>query len=67
MGKSKLLCRLQSETHYKFLRTRREKTGLRGFRPGATTGEGYRLENSEIGRKGIALCSENKGADQLCG
>ena len=37
------------------------------YKPGcATTGDGERLEISDLGR-GIVLCSENKGADRLCG
>ena len=28
--------------------------------------DGQRLEISDLGSRGIVLCSENKGADQLC-
>ena len=47
-----------------------EKTGLRGFRPGPTKTGLYShrrwLEASRV-EKLYYLCSENKGADQLCG
>ena len=54
---------------------RREKTNvlvsdLVRHKPGCTaTEDGYRLEISEVERRGIVLylCSENKGADQLRG
>ena len=51
---------------------RRQKTGLRGFRPGPTQiglGNHRRwLEARNFGtRKKYYPCSENKGADQLCG
>ena len=35
---------------------RRKKTGLRGFRPGCTTTEdGWRVEISDLGSRGIVL------------
>ena len=50
----------------------REKTYLRVSdqvrnKLGCTAADGYRLEISDLGRRGNVLCSENKGADQLCG
>ena len=37
-------------------------------KPGCTTTEdGQRLEIMDLGSRGIVLCSEHKGADQLCG
>ena len=53
---------------------RSEKTGLRGFRPGPThwTGQSQKMTRGLKFRiwevEGLySLCSENKGADQLCG
>ena len=49
----------------------REKTNKLGsdqvrHKPGCTvTEEGYRLEIFDLESRGIVLCSENKGADQL--
>ena len=31
------------------------------------TEDGQRIEILDLGRRGAVLCSENKGADQLCG
>ena len=33
----------------------------------SVTANDWRIENSDLGREGIVLCSENKGADQLRG
>ena len=52
---------------------RHEKTNvlvcdLVSHKPGCTdTEDGYRLEILDLESRGIALCSENKGADQLHG
>ena len=45
--------------------TRREKTGLRGFRSGLTQTELYEPRREEV-EVLYYPCSENKGADQLC-
>ena len=38
-----------------------------GHKPGCTaTEDGWRLDISDLESRGIVLCSENKGADQLC-
>ena len=43
-----------------------KKTCLRGFQPVCTTtDDGLSLEISDLGSRGIALCSEYKDADQL--
>ena len=54
---------------------RRQKIGLRGFRPGSDINRAVQLLNMARGLKfwiyeveGLYYpCSENKGADQLCG
>ena len=52
---------------------RHEKTNvlvsdLVRHKPGCTaTGDGLRFEISDLESRGIVLCSENKGADQLRG
>ena len=38
-----------------------------GHKLGCTTEDGKRLEISDLGSRQIVPCSENKGADQLCG
>ena len=47
-----------------------EKTDIRGFRPGFTQSQAVQLHKMARGLKEeglFSLCSENKGADQLCG